>query len=85
MQIEFDPEKDAANVAKHGVSLAQAADLEVLAYVDDTRFVEPRFRLYGLIEGEAYCLAGTMRDEVVRVISLRRAHAKEMRRHAQNN
>ena len=81
MAIEFDPDKDAANIAKHGLSLARATDLDVLAYVPDTRFEEPRFRLYGLIEGEAYCAAGTDRGGVVRVISLRRAHAKEMRRY----
>ena len=81
MNVEFDPDKDAANIAKHGVSLARAADLEVLAYVEDRRFAEPRFRLYGEIDGEAYCLAGTDRDGVIRVIGLRRAHAKEMRRH----
>ena len=79
MQIEFDPDKDAANIAKHSVSLARAADLEVLAYVEDRRFAEPRFRLYGEIDGEAYCLAGTDRGGIIRAISLRRAHAKEMR------
>ena len=81
MQIEFDSEKDAANIAKHGVSLARAADLEVLVYVEDRRFAEPRFRLYGEIDGEAFCLAGTDRGGIIRVISFRRAHAKEMRRH----
>ncbi len=81
MQIEFDPAKDAANIAKHGVSLARAADLDLLAYVADDRFAEPRFRLYGLIEGVAHCVAGTDRDGIVRVVSLRRAHAKEMRRY----
>ena len=81
MQIEFDPAKDAANIAKHGVSLARAVDLEVLAFVDDPRFAAPRFRLYGEIDGEAFCLAGTDRDGVIRVIGLRRAHAKEMRRY----
>jgi uncharacterized DUF497 family protein len=81
MDIAFDPAKDAANIAKHGISLARAADLEVLAYVGDNRFSEPRFRLYGLIDGVAYCLAGTDRNGIVRVISLRRAHAKEMKRH----
>jgi uncharacterized DUF497 family protein len=29
VEIEFDPAKDAANIAKHGISLARAADLEV--------------------------------------------------------
>ncbi len=50
-------------------------------YVSDDRFPEPRFRLYGLIDGVACCVAGTDRDGVVRVISLRRAHAKEMKRY----
>lgn len=81
MQIEFDPDKDVANIAKHGLSLARSVDLDVQAYVEDRRFAEPRFRLYGFIDGEAYCLAGTDRGGVIRVISLRRAHAKEMRRH----
>jgi uncharacterized DUF497 family protein len=82
MEIEFDPAKDAANMQKHGISLARAAELDLLAYVVDDRFAEPRFRLYGLIDGEAYCVAGADRDGKVRVISLRRAHAKEMRRYA---
>jgi uncharacterized DUF497 family protein len=82
VNIEFDPTKDATNIARHGVSLAKGAELEVLAYVADDRFNEPRFRLYGVIDGVAYCLAGTDRGGVIRVISLRRAHAKEMKRHA---
>ena len=81
LEIEFDPAKDAANIVKHGVSLARGAELDVLAYVADGRFDEPRFRLYGLIDGMAYCLAGSDRGGVIRVISLRRAHAKEMKRH----
>ena len=81
MDVEFDPVKDAVNVAKHGISLARASELDILAYVDDGRFDEPRFRLYGMIDGLAFCLAGTDRGGVIRVISLRRAHAKEMKRH----
>ncbi|KQS01541.1 hypothetical protein ASG11_17990 [Sphingomonas sp. Leaf357] len=82
MDIEFDPAKDALNIEKHGISLARAAELELLAYVADGRFAEPRFRLYGLIDGESYCVAGTRRRGMVRVISLRRAHRKEMQRYA---
>lgn len=81
MDIEYDAVKDAANLEKHGVSLARAADLVALAYVADDRYDEPRFRVYGLIDGLAYCLAGTERDGRIRVISLRRAHRKEFRRH----
>jgi len=81
MEIEFDSAKDAINIDKHGISLSRAADLELLAYVEDSRFHESRFRLYGLIDGMTYCVAGTDRDGRVRVISLRRAHAKEIKRY----
>lgn len=79
MAIQF----DAANVAKHGVSLARAADLDVFADVTDARFGEARHRAYGLLDGLPYCLAYTLRGSAVRAISLRRAHLKEFRRHAQ--
>lgn len=81
MTLVFDPLKDAANIEKHGISLGRAAEMDVLAYIQDDRFSEPRFRQYGLIDEKAYCAAGTFRDGVIRVISLRRAHRKEMRRY----
>jgi uncharacterized protein len=81
--VDFDPTKEAINLAKHRMSLARWVDLEVLAIVDDDRFDygEPRYRAYGLIDGVAYCLVFTIRNERYRPISLRRAHAKEMKRH----
>jgi len=84
IQIEFDPAKDEANIAKHGVTLARAADLDMLAVKQDERFDygEMRFRAWGLIDGLAYCLAFTTRDDRVRAISLRRVRAKELKRHA---
>ena len=51
MAVEFDPSKDETNIAKHGVSLARAADLIVTARVSDERFAEPRLRAYGVIDG----------------------------------
>lgn len=81
MDIEFDPAKDAANVAKHGVSLARAADLVPFVFVEDDRFEEPRYRAYGLIDDVPHCLVATDRENKVRAISLRRAHVKEMRRY----
>ena len=84
MLIEFDAEKDRANIAKHGISLARAVNLEILAFIEDDRsdYGETRYRAWGLIEGEAYCLAFTDRQGVLRAISLRRANRKEMDRHA---
>jgi hypothetical protein len=80
---EFDPEKDRLNIAKHGISLAQASDLEHITSVPDPRFEEARFRAYGLIDGEYYCLVYTLRSGRLRAISLRRAHKKEINRHVE--
>jgi uncharacterized protein len=81
---DFDPAKEAINLSKHGVSLARWVDLDVFAIVRDDRFDygEPRFPAYGFIGGLAHCLVFTIRNEQYRPISLRRAHAKEMRRYA---
>lgn len=84
MEIEFDPAKDQVNVEKHGISLARAIDLELIAYVPDDRYREPRVRLYGLIDDALYCAAATEREDKLRIISLRRAHAKELRRHVRH-
>tara|TARA_R110000787_G_scaffold141302_1_gene254771 strand:+ start:132 stop:380 length:249 start_codon:yes stop_codon:yes gene_type:complete len=81
MDIEFDPAKEAINIEKHGISLARAVDLEVLALIEDDRFEEARFRIYGHIDGLPYCAAGTRRGQKVRIINLRRAHRKEMDRY----
>jgi uncharacterized protein len=81
--IEFDAEKDMANLAKHGISLDRAKDIKVLAIVEDDRFDygETRYRAFGLIDDQAHCLVFAERNDVLRAISLRRAHAKEMSRH----
>lgn len=82
---KFDPAKDAKNVSKHRISLSRWNELEMLAVFEDDRFDygEPRYRAYGLIDEVAYCLAFTIRDDIVRPISLRRAHAQEMKRYVQ--
>lgn len=81
MDIEFDPAKDAANRDKHGLSLGAFVEMAIAAIVEDTRFDEPRLRIYGTIDGAWCCAAVTIRDGAFRVISLRRAHAKEIKRH----
>ena len=45
---DFDPAKEAINLAKHGVSLARWIDLEVFAILGDNCFDygEPRYRAY---------------------------------------
>ncbi|MGW8134163.1 BrnT family toxin [Sphingomonas zeae] len=85
MEIEFDPSKDQANVDKHGLSLADAVEFDLTAavVVSDDRYDygEVRYRAFGRVEGEARCLVFAVRGSVVRIISYRRAHEKEMRRY----
>jgi len=65
MPIEFDSAKDAINLAKHGISLARAVDLEIVAFLEDSRgeHGEIRYRAGGTIDGVHYCLAFTHRAE----------------------
>lgn len=87
MKIELDPEKDTLNRAKHGVSLAAAADMdfEVALVEPDHRhsYGEARFQAIGPISGRLHLLAFTMRGDALRAISLRRANARERRRYGQ--
>jgi uncharacterized protein len=80
---DFDPTKEALNVSKHGISLSRWGDLDIkVTFVDDRHdYGEIRYRAYGYIDGVAYCLTFTNRNESVRPISLRRAHTKEMKRY----
>jgi uncharacterized DUF497 family protein len=79
----FDPKKDASNIARHGISLARATEMVIARFRTDDRFDygEVRYRAWGHIDGVAHCLVYTIRDGKVRPISLRRAHAKEMKRY----
>jgi uncharacterized DUF497 family protein len=83
VDIEFDPAKDAANIAKHGVSLARAVDLDVRFAEIDHRFDygETRWRAFGLIEGKPYSLGFTVTARGLRAISPRRAHLEEYLRY----
>jgi len=84
VEIEFDPVKEAANLVKHGLSLSRARDLDIYAIVPDNRYDEVRYRLYGLIDEVWHCAAIAERGKVTRVISLRRAHLKEVRRYVRS-
>jgi uncharacterized DUF497 family protein len=87
VEIEFDPNKDQANRLKHGVWLALAAEMDLGAAIIEPdqrrRYGEERLVALGPISGQLYLLAFTMRGEVMRVISLRKANARERRRYAQ--
>ena len=85
MRITFDSEKDAANVGKHGVSLALAAFLDwdsALVTADKRRdYGEPRYIALAPHQGRLYCVAYTERDAQHRIISLRKANHREAHRY----
>ena len=88
MQIEFDPVKDASNQAKHGVSLALAAELEwdaALVWVD-TRYEYGELRMIALAPeiNILYYVAFVDREEVRRIISLRRANRREVKHYVES-
>ena len=88
MKIEFDPAKDVANTAKHGVSLALAGELDwdaALVWVDD-RFDYDELRMIALAPktGILYYVAFLELGEVRRVISLRRAIRREVKHYVEN-
>jgi len=89
VNYEFDPDKDAANIGKHGVSLADAErfDWESALILEDTRkpYAERRFRAIGLIGERLYVMIFCMRGAAVRVISLRKANPREVKSHAHQN
>jgi uncharacterized protein len=83
MRVVFDPRKDESNFAKHGVSLALAAELDwddALVWVDDRREYG-EMRMIALVPKSTilYYVAFIDRSAVRRVISLRRANRREVR------
>ena len=89
MNIEFDTAKDEANMAKHGVSLALAAEIEwtdVLCAPDSRRdYGELREIGFAVIAQRLYVVVFVQRGEVMRVISLRKANAREGKMYDQAN
>jgi uncharacterized DUF497 family protein len=89
IRIEFDPSKDASNQLKHGLSLAFAEQLDwesALVWIDD-RFEYGEQRMIALAPetGVVYYAAFVDRDDVRRVISLRRANRKEVKHYVNNS
>jgi uncharacterized DUF497 family protein len=87
MEIAFDLAKDTANVKKHGVSLAAAASIEwddALTWKDDRHaYGEARMCAIAYIGDRLHYVVYVDRDEARRVISLRKANVREMKRYAE--
>jgi uncharacterized protein len=83
VEFEFDPEKDATNRAKHGVSLTfGAVVLEncIGEVIDDRRdYGEVRINAFGLVANRLFVCTYTMREDTYRLISVRKASRQEQR------
>jgi len=87
MNILFDPAKDDANHAKHGVSLVLAVELEwdtAVVWPDARRdYGEPRQCGLGYIGCRLFAVVFVDRAEGRRIISLRKANQREEKTYAQ--
>ena len=81
MGLEYDPEKNAANIAARGLSFDLVAEFDWhgALMLEDTRhtYGEPRYQALGMIRGRLHMLVVTFRGANIRVISLRRAEDAE--------
>ena len=91
-QFEWDSAKAASNRLKHGVRFEIAArvfaDPLAVTEFDGFEHSEPRWRTIGMVDGvQLLVVAHTQRDqngdEVIRIISARRAEPRERRRYGE--
>ena len=93
MNVTFDPAKDAANLAKHGFSLLDAVGFEWGAAVvwPDKRREYDEARMVGLVpvKDRLFCVVFVDRPPEQpterRIISLRKANNREVKRYANND
>lgn len=87
MHVTCDPAKDAANVERHGVSLALATGLEwdsAVTWPDVRRvYGEPRQCGIGYIGLRLFFVVFVDRADGRRIISLRKANQREVTRYAE--
>lgn len=87
MKIDFDFAKNEKNIRERGINFEQAADFDLTTAKiwPDTRkdYGEARYIALGYISGRLYSLVFTLRDDVLRVISLRKANQREVRNYEQ--
>jgi len=86
MRITFDPAKNKANIAGHGVSLAEADNIDWDAIIEEEdireNYSEVRMVGYAPIGARVFCVVYTPRNGERRIISLRKANRREVTRYA---
>lgn len=87
MRISYDPTKNAKNVSERGLSFERVVELDwhSAIAVEDTRqdYGERRFRIMGTIEQRLYVAVITYREDVLHVISFRKANRREVKWYAE--
>lgn len=84
MQIDFDEEKDSINRFKHRVSLAfgkRVFDDQSCQILPSFRPIdgEDRYKAVGDVDGKLFTAIYVMRDQIIRLISVRRSNDREQR------
>lgn len=81
MLVRFDERKRCANLRKHGIDFVGVEEVfeGLTVTVEDTRmdYGEQRFVTMGLLRGRAVVVVHTEQDDVIRVISIRKAKRNE--------
>ncbi|NOQ35375.1 MAG: BrnT family toxin [Methylococcaceae bacterium] len=89
MEIEFDPVKSEKNKLERGFPFELATHFEIdtaLVEVDCRHdYEEQRFNALGLIGDRLYHMTYTLRGNIIRVISLRKANKREVKKYVLNN
>jgi uncharacterized DUF497 family protein len=87
VQISFDPSKSERNARQRGLSFERAADFdfETAMFQHDVRraYGENRIRALGLLNGRVHALVFVETAQGIRVISFRKANAREVKRYEQ--
>lgn len=83
MEVSFDPAKNERNIRERGLSFALAGqlDFETALFQPDTRrdYGEHRVRVLGRLKGRVHALVFVETPGGIRVISFRKANAREVR------
>ena len=89
MIIEFDPAKNAKNIAERGLDFGFVIDFDwSTAQVEpDTRkeYGEPRYQATGYLQGRLMVLVFKPIEGGIRVISFRKANQREVKRYDFNS
>jgi hypothetical protein len=79
--FEFDDSKSESNRAKHGIDFVEAQALwndSNLMEIPAKTVDEARFLIIGMIEQKHWSAVVTYRDELIRIISVRRSREEEV-------